>query len=170
MVILLWGGAYMWDLTFYLANTPPLLGPRLDVDIGTLNYRLLQKLVRHWSAFASLVLQKVNGQTEVGDSVDGGVFQALHGFVFQHAIALTPLADTLVIVGELLSWSVDAGFVRALLLPWRHWTWQCRSFNEKSFAMVGGAYLRDKSTCARTSTGNVGGAYMRRGRICGTLR
>jgi len=30
------GGAYMQDLTFYLANTPPLPGPRLDVDIGTL--------------------------------------------------------------------------------------------------------------------------------------
>jgi len=30
------GGAYMRDLTFYLTNTPPLPGPRLDVDIGTL--------------------------------------------------------------------------------------------------------------------------------------
>ena len=31
------GGAYMQDLTFYLANTPPLPVPRLclDVDIGT---------------------------------------------------------------------------------------------------------------------------------------
>ena len=29
----------MRDLTFYLANTPPLPGPRLDVDIGTLYYR-----------------------------------------------------------------------------------------------------------------------------------
>ena len=27
------GGAYMRDLTFYLENTPPLPGPRLDVDI-----------------------------------------------------------------------------------------------------------------------------------------
>jgi len=25
----------MWDLTFYLANTPPLPVPRLDDDIGT---------------------------------------------------------------------------------------------------------------------------------------
>ena len=39
-------GAYMWDLTFYLTNTPPLPGPCLDVDIGTLYYRPLQKLVR----------------------------------------------------------------------------------------------------------------------------
>ena len=79
----------------------PLLGPRLDVDIGTLDYRPLQKLVRHRSAFASLVLQKLNGQdrlTEVGHSVDGGVFQAL-------LRRLMPLADTLAIVGEFLSWS-----------------------------------------------------------------
>ena len=32
-----------------------------------------------------------------------------------------------------------------------------------SMAMVGEAYLRDKNTCARTSTENVGGAYTRRG-------
>ena len=30
------GGAYMRDLTFYLANVPLLPGPRLDVDIGIL--------------------------------------------------------------------------------------------------------------------------------------
>ena len=56
-------------MTFYLANMPPLLGPRLDVDIGTLYYRPLQKLVLHQSAFASLVLHKLDGQdqlTEVG--------------------------------------------------------------------------------------------------------
>ena len=29
------GGAYMRDLTFYLANTPPLPVPRLDGDVGT---------------------------------------------------------------------------------------------------------------------------------------
>ena len=29
------GGAYMRDLTFYLVNMPPLLGPHLDVDVGT---------------------------------------------------------------------------------------------------------------------------------------
>ena len=33
------GGAYMRDLTFYLANMPPLPVPRLDVEIGTLYYR-----------------------------------------------------------------------------------------------------------------------------------
>ena len=27
------GEAYTWDLTFYLVNTPPHLGPHLDVDI-----------------------------------------------------------------------------------------------------------------------------------------
>jgi len=30
------GGAYMRDQTFYLVYTPPLLRPRLDIDIGTL--------------------------------------------------------------------------------------------------------------------------------------
>jgi len=30
------GRAYMRDLTFYLANTPPLPGPHVDVDIGIL--------------------------------------------------------------------------------------------------------------------------------------
>ena len=35
------GGTYMWGLTFYLANTPPLLVPRLDVDI-TLYYRPIE--------------------------------------------------------------------------------------------------------------------------------
>ena len=30
----------MQDLTFYLSNTPPLLVPCLDVDVGTLDYRL----------------------------------------------------------------------------------------------------------------------------------
>ena len=33
------GGAYMQDVTFYLANTPPLPVSRLDVNIGTLYYR-----------------------------------------------------------------------------------------------------------------------------------
>jgi len=101
----------MRDLTFYLANAPLFTGPRLDVDIGTLYYRLLQKLVQHRSAFTSLVLQKLDGQDrliEVGNSVHGGVFQALCG--------LTPLTDMLAIVGEFLSWSVDAGFVLALPL------------------------------------------------------
>ena len=36
------GGAYMQDLTFYLANTPPLPVPCLDADIGTLYYRLIE--------------------------------------------------------------------------------------------------------------------------------
>ena len=37
-------------------------------------------------------------------------------------------------------------------------------------AMVGGAYLRDKNTCARTLTENVGELIREGGRICGTLR
>ena len=38
------------------------------------------------------------------------------GLSFQCAIALTPLTDTLAIVGKFLSCSVDAGFVLALPL------------------------------------------------------
>ena len=38
------------------------------------------------------------------------------GLSFQCAIALIPLADTFAIVGEFLSWSVDAGFILALPL------------------------------------------------------
>jgi len=103
----------MRDLTFYLTNTPPLPGPRLDIDIGTLYYRLLQKLVRHRSASASLVLQKFDGQDRL---TEVGVFQALCGFV-QCAIALTQLADKAAIVGEFLSWSVDAGIVISARRP-----------------------------------------------------
>ena len=53
---------------------PPLPGPHLDVDIGTLYYR-------HYRSY----LQKLDGQdqlTKVGHSVDGRVFQALRRFVF----------------------------------------------------------------------------------------
>ena len=154
----------MWDLTFYLANTPPLPGPRLDVDIG-----ILQKLLRHRSVFASLVLQKLDGQdrlTEVGHSVDGSVFQALRGFVL--SIALTPLVDMLAIVGEFLNWSVDAGFI--LALPFHHSDLDLHSVGLSTKDHVAilvawpwlgeggeGGNLRDKKTCARTLTENVGG-------------
>ena len=72
------GGVYMRDLTFYLANTPPLLVPRLDVDI-TLYYRPIEA-----ADLLSLLVQKLDGRdrlTEVGHSVDSGVFQAFCGFV-----------------------------------------------------------------------------------------
>ena len=104
----------MQDLTYLLYREyAPSPGPRLDVDIEhyiTDRYYLwLQKLVRHRSAFASLVLQKLDGQDRLTEvEPDGGVFQALR--------RLTPLADTLTIVGEFLSWSADAGFVLALPL------------------------------------------------------
>ena len=74
----------MRDLTFHLANTPLLPVPRLDADIGTLQTdRSCQ------SALTILILsfpkpQKLDGQdqlTEVGHSVDSGVFQVFRGFV-----------------------------------------------------------------------------------------
>ena len=69
---------YMRDLTFYLLNTPPLPVPRLDVDIGTLYYRLVEA-----ADLPSLLIllsrspepQKLDGQdrlTEDGNSVDSG--------------------------------------------------------------------------------------------------
>jgi len=72
------GGANMRDPTFYPANTPPLPLPRLDVDI-ILYYRQIGA-----ADLPSLQVQKLDGQdrlTEVGDSVDSGVFQAFRGFV-----------------------------------------------------------------------------------------
>ena len=68
----------MRDLTFYLANTPPLPMPRLDVDI-TLYYRPIEA-----ADLPSLLVQKLDGQdrlTEVGHSVNSGVFQAFRRFV-----------------------------------------------------------------------------------------
>ena len=109
------GGAYMWDLTFYLANTLPLPVPRLDVDIGTLYYRPIEAahlpsllILSSWSPEP----QKLDGQdrlTEVGHSIDSG-------FVLSNVLLLTPLANTLAIDCEFLSCSMDAGFV--LALPW----------------------------------------------------
>ena len=83
------GGAYMRDLTFYLANTPPLPVPRLDVDIGTLyyyNYRRIEAAdLPSLLILSSPEPQKLDGQdrlTKVGYSVDSGVFQAFRRFVF----------------------------------------------------------------------------------------
>ena len=50
-------GAYMQDLTFYLANMPPLPVPCLDVDIGTLYYRPIEA-----ADLPSLLSQKLDGQ------------------------------------------------------------------------------------------------------------
>ena len=75
----------MRDLTFYLANTPPLPVPRLDVDIGILYYRPIEA-----ANLPSLLIQKLDGQdqlTEVRHSVDSGVFQASAGLSFQCAVA-----------------------------------------------------------------------------------
>jgi len=72
---------------FYLANTPPLPVPRLDVDIGTLYY---YKLIEASSTPVCLCFscppetQIPFGQDqliEVGHSIDGSIFQALRGFV-----------------------------------------------------------------------------------------
>ena len=103
----------MQDLTFYLMNMPLSRG---HAQMLTLDYITDRQLVRHRCAFASLVLQKVDVQdrlTEVGHSLDGGVFQVLRGFVLS---IYCRIDTTLVIIGELLSCSMDAGFVLALPL------------------------------------------------------
>jgi len=86
------GGAYMQDLTFYLANTPPLPVPRLVVDIGTLYYRQVEAAdLPSLLTLLSPELQKLNGQdrlTEVGHSIDSGVFQAFRGFVLSNVLLL----------------------------------------------------------------------------------
>ena len=73
----------MRDLTFYSVHMPPLPGPHLDVDIGTLCYSRRSWFDTDWPSLL-LSPQKLNGQdrlTEVDHSVDGGIFQALRGFV-----------------------------------------------------------------------------------------
>ena len=145
----------MRDLTFYLVNTSPLPVPRLDVNIGTLYYRPIEA-----ADLPSLLIQKLDGQdrlTEIGHSVDTGVFQAFRGFVLSMCCCwLTPLANMLAIDGEFLSCSMDTGFIHAL--PWGPWTWQCRSFDEDHFgrmAMVGEPIREIKNACARTLAENV---------------
>ena len=108
----------MRDLTFYLANTPPLPVPHLDVDIGTLYYRPIEA-----ADLQSLLIlssrspepQKLDGQdrlTEVGHSVDSGISKQSTGLSFQCAVV-----NTFAIDGEFLSCSMGAGFV--LVLPQR---------------------------------------------------
>ena len=86
----------------------------------------------------SQLVQKLDERdrlTEVGHSVDSGVFQAFRGFVLSMCCCwLTPLADTLAIDGKFLSCSVDAGSV--LALPRGPWTWQCGSFDEDHFGRM----------------------------------
>jgi len=76
------------------------------------------------------------------------------------------------IVSEFLNWSVDAGFV--LVLPLHYGDLELDSVevstkNHVAICHGCGAYLRDKNTCARTSTENVRGLIREGGRICGTV-
>jgi len=70
----------MWDLTFYLVNTPPLPVPCLDVNIGTY-YRPIESAdLPSLLILSSPEPQKLDGQdrlTEVGHGVDSGVFPSI---------------------------------------------------------------------------------------------
>jgi len=70
------GGAYTRNLTFYLAN--PLPGPCLDVDIGTLQTVTEAGLTPICLCFSCPPYGQ-DRLTEVGHSVDSGIFQALRG-------------------------------------------------------------------------------------------
>ena len=99
------GGAYMRDLTFYLAHTPPLPVPRVDVDTGTLYYRPIEAAdLPSLLILSSPKPQKLDGKdrlTEVGHHVDSGIFQAFRGFsLSMWCCWLTPLANMLVIDGR----------------------------------------------------------------------
>jgi len=103
------GGTYMRDLTFCLANTPPLPVPRLDM----LDVHILQTDTEAGSTCSYTSLSRPPetripfGQDrlrEVGHSVDGSVFQALPGFV--RSMCCSIRTNTLVIDGEFLSCSV----------------------------------------------------------------
>jgi len=83
--------------------------------------------------------------------------------------SIAPLTNTLVIVGKFLSCSVDAGFV--LALPLHHGGLELDSVGVAILVArpwLRGAYLQDKTTCARTLTENVGvGLYAKGGLYAG---
>jgi len=68
----------MRDLTFYLANMPPLPVPRLDVDIRTLYYRPIEAALTTNSVATNSVVpvprapETRSRLTEIGHSVDSG--------------------------------------------------------------------------------------------------
>ena len=96
----------MRDLTFYLANMPPLPVPHLNVHIlqtdteagSTRSYTGLSRPPETRIPFGQDRLR------EVGHSVDGGIFQALPGFV--RSMCCSTNANTLAIDEEFLSCSV----------------------------------------------------------------
>jgi len=161
-------GAYMWDLTLYLANMPPLPGPRLDVDIG-----IIQTVTEAGSTQICLCFS-CPPETWWSRSTDRDWPQhrrqhfpsTPQGLSFQCAIALTPFADTLAIVGKFLNWSMDAGFVQAL--PFRHRDLKFDSVGLSMKDHVAILVPRQPICKIRTSTENVGGLIRERGHICGT--
>ena len=139
----------MQDLTFYLAKTPPLPVLRLDVDIGESSYVRL--------GLPPLLSSSRNSNTFWSRSTNRGwprhrCFQALLGFFLSMCCSIDSIcANTLAIDGKFLSCSADTGFV--LVLPMDHVAMYFGSMAKQ----VGGAYARDKGTCARTLAENVGG-------------
>jgi len=100
------GGAYMRDLTFYPANTPPLPVPRLDVHRILLQTDTEAGSTRSYTGLSpeTRISFGQDRLREVGHSVDGGVFQALPRFV--RSMCCSTRANTLAVDGEFLSCSV----------------------------------------------------------------
>ena len=99
----------MRDLTFCLANMPPLPVPRLDMlDVRILQTDTVAGLTCSYTSLSCPPETRIPfGQDrlrEVGHSVDGGVFQALPGFV--RSMCCSIRTNTLVIDGKFLSCSV----------------------------------------------------------------
>jgi len=129
----------MQDLTFYLASTPPLPVPHLDVHIlqidteagSTRSYTGLSRTPETWIPFGQDRLR------EVGHSVDGGVFQALPFIQCAVALVRTRLRSTANSLAVLCCHSTTE-------------TLQCRSFDEEVPAdhvagisiWLGGLYAR----------------------------
>ena len=98
----------MQDLTFYLANTPPLPVPHIDADILILQTDTEAGWTHSYTGLSRPPETRIPfGQDqlrEVGHSVDGGIFQALPGFV--RSMCSSTRVNTLAIDGEFLSCSV----------------------------------------------------------------
>jgi len=85
-------------------------------DCLQLVYTKLQALILRQVSILFMNVSAQDQLTEVGHSVVSGAFKALHGLVLSLCCSTDTLANTLVIDGEFLSYSVDAGFVPALPL------------------------------------------------------
>jgi len=156
----------MQDLTFYLANTPPLPVPRLDVDIRTLYCRPIEVLSREYAPSSgatprcwhkNVILQTDRScrsalatdsvvprapETRWWRSTDRGWLQRRQRR-FPSIPRVCPFNVLLLIDTTREHASIDGKFLSCsmdtgfvLVLPRGPWTWQCRSFDENHFGRM----------------------------------